>query len=155
MDVSLMSLSLSLISLSVKRCMTSAPGNRHCDALVLWIVVKEVEMPLPPGLLHSCASTTRSVARASEQARAEACRRLAGRGDQAGGPRFDARGLLDWTLSKDTGPRDSGVLLCASCRRETAVRRDKSCGASLLCLACCACSLLPPRDVRAPLRADG
>lgn len=79
-----------------------APGNRHCCALVLWIVVKE--MPLPPGLLRSCATTTRSVARASEQARAEACRRLAGRGNQAGGPRFVARALLEGTLSY-TGPR--------------------------------------------------
>lgn len=100
-----MCMDVSLVSLSEERY-DGGPGNRHCYALVLCIVVKE--MQLPPGLLRSCATTTRSVARASEQARAEACRRLAGRGNQAGGPRFAARFLLDGTLSY-TGPRDSGV----------------------------------------------
>lgn len=60
-------------------------------------------------LLHSCATITRSVARVSEQARAEACRRLAGRWGPGRRPTFCCARLSDGTLSC-TGPRDSGML---------------------------------------------
>lgn len=84
--------------------MTGAPSNRHCCALVLWIVVEE--MPLPPGLLRPDRLPLPAALRERERARAEACRRLAGRGDQAGGPRCFAR-----ALGRDVEPQVC-VLLC-------------------------------------------
>lgn len=128
------------------------------------------KMPLPPGLLrlrlryHYPQRCVCSRERASEQARAEACRRLAGRGDQAGGPRCCARFGRTGTLRYCTcseGKDTSGWVFVRLVVKRPFPRHKP--GAVLVAAATLdptpqspSLHNFPPRDLQVlPLRADG